>query len=69
MPELKLLGSIHIKTTSFIIQNCNCKQNVDSAGRIKAKAKLYFDDGSGSVSASEESLSDVAAKVLQVLKI
>jgi len=30
--------------------------------RIKAKAKLYFDDGGGSVSASEESLSDVAAK-------
>ena len=31
--------------------------------RIKAKAKLYFDDNGGSVSASEESLSDAVAKV------
>ena len=31
--------------------------------RIKAKAKLYFDDGVCSVSASEESLSDAVAKV------
>jgi len=30
--------------------------------RIKAKAKLYFDDNGGSVSASEESLSDAVAK-------
>ena len=31
--------------------------------RIKAKAKLYFDVDGESVTASEESLSDAAAKV------